>query len=52
MYFIKKKTLSLTAAHRMILKIFNNSLGKDIDQTEQDVNTHLKRPNGKSGGLV
>ena len=35
----------------MILKIFNNSLGKNTDQIEQDANTHLKRPNGKSGGL-
>ena len=51
MYFIQKN-LSLTAAYRMILKIFNNFLGKDIDQTEQDTNAHLKKPNGKGGGLV
>ena len=50
MYFIQKN-LSLTAAYRMILKIFNNFLGKDIDQTEQDTNAHLKKPNRKGGGL-
>lgn len=47
-----KKNLSLTAAYRMILKIFNNSLGKNTDQIEQDAHTHFKRPNGKNGGLV